>query len=480
MVFSSITFLFYFLPLFLIIYFICPWKNAWLLAASLLFYAWGEAEYVVLLLCSIALNYGFGLCIHDARTRSRLPLALGIISNIALIGYFKYFNFMINNFSEVAIWQGFEPITVTTIHLPLGISFFTFQAISYLVDVHRGDAPVEKNPLSLAMYISMFPQLIAGPIVRFKTVSDQIKCRELSAANIRRGVEIFIIGLAQKVLIANTVAGPADAIFALSGEELSTSAAWLGIVCYTLQIYYDFAGYSNMAIGLGLFLGFSFPQNFNYPYFAQSITEFWRRWHISLSTWFRDYLYIPLGGNRVSPLRTYINLSLVFVLVGLWHGAYWTFIVWGLYHGTFLVIERIGLDGLISRTWRPLRHSYSLLVVMIGWVIFRSENIHQALAYIRALVGWGSVEAKGVLLGTHGSNALILAICIGVFFSVPVLPARNDWVSYIRSIPTHSIRLRLLRYGLLATYLVFLGGLLALTTIVLASGTYNPFIYFRF
>lgn len=480
MVFSSITFLFYFLPFFLVIYFVCPWKNVWLLTASLIFYAWGEAEYVVLLLCSIAINYGFGLCIDEARTRSRLPLALGIASNIALLAYFKYFNFILDNFNEVARWQGFELIVVSTVHLPLGISFFTFQAITYLVDVQRGDAPVEKNPLSLAVYISMFPQLIAGPIVRYKTIADQIKCRELSTENLRRGIEIFIIGLAQKVLIANTVAGPADAIFALSGEELSTSAAWLGIVCYTLQIYYDFAGYSNMAIGLGLLLGFDFPKNFNYPYFAQSITEFWRRWHISLSTWFRDYLYIPLGGNRVSPLRTYINLALVFILVGFWHGAYWTFIVWGLYHGAFLVLERIGLGALLSRMWRPLRHAYLLLAVMIGWVIFRSESLHQAFVYLKALGGWSSVESGRVLLGALGSNALIIAICAGVLFSVPILATRGDWVRDLRLKPAPSIRLLLLRHSLPAAYFACLGGLLTLAAMNLASGTYNPFIYFRF
>ncbi len=474
MIFSSITFLFYFLPVFLILYFISPFKNTVLLIASLLFYAWGEVGYTLLLLVSIAVNFIFGLLIdrtqNAERRTQKILLVLGIACNLLLLGYFKYFNFLTDNISFLS--------TEKTVHLPLGISFFTFQAISYLFDVYRKEAKVEKNIFNLALYISMFPQLIAGPIVRFKTVAEQIHNRVSTLDNISKGVRIFIVGLAQKALIANTVAVVADDVFALNEATLTTATAWLGAICYAFQIYFDFAGYSNMAIGLGLVMGFTFPKNFNYPYISQSITEFWRRWHMSLSSWFRDYLYIPLGGNRVSPLRTYINLMLVFLLCGLWHGAAWTFIIWGIYHGLFLIIERLGLSALLKMLPRPIRHAYALFIIIMGWVIFRADNVEHLSYFIQSMFGFGKGETVELVYSSYLSHSLLTTLTIGVVFSMPVfvlLKARlksklmeNNKAQAIES------------YIMPVFFEVFYVSIFLLSLLNVASGSYNPFIYFRF
>ncbi len=469
MIFSSITFLFYFLPLFLILYFSLPFKNTVLLVASLLFYAWGEVGYTLLLLVSIAVNFTFGLLIEKnvEKKHKKLMLSFGIVSNLLLLGYFKYFNFLTDNISFFS--------TQKTVHLPLGISFFTFQAISYLFDVYRKQAKVEKNIFHLALYISMFPQLIAGPIVRFKTVAKQIHQRSHSLGKTSIGLRIFIIGLAQKALIANTVAVVADDVFALNETTLSIASAWLGAICYTFQIYFDFAGYSNMAIGLGLIMGFSYPKNFNYPYISQSITEFWQRWHISLSSWFRDYLYIPLGGNRFSPLRTYMNLMLVFCLCGLWHGAAWTFIIWGIYHGVFLILERAGLKNLLNKLWQPLCHIYTLFIVIIGWVIFRAENLHQLNYYLKTMLGLNKNLSMEFSYNTYVNNSLLTTLIFAVIFSLPVftLYAKLKQKIQIKNKPILNFVTTL---NLELFYLI----VFLLSLINIASGSYNPFIYFRF
>jgi alginate O-acetyltransferase complex protein AlgI len=364
----------------------------------------------------------------------------------------------------------------SNVHLPLGISFFTFQAISYLIDIYRKEAKVEKNIFNLALYISMFPQLVAGPIVRFKTVAEQIHHRVINIEQAVIGIKIFIIGLAQKVLLANSFADPADAIFSLSEATLTTATAWLGSICYSFQIYFDFAGYSNMAIGLGLIMGFTFPKNFNYPYISQSITEFWRRWHISLSTWFRDYLYIPLGGNRKSNIRTYINLMTIFVLCGLWHGAAWTFIIWGVYHGFFLIVERLKLNQFLATVWRPIRHIYTLIVVIVGWVIFRAENFEHLIYFLKSMFAIDSGVSLIYTFLSYISNSLISALILGCLFSSPL------YTFFEKFIKLNNVNLSLtLRFiSITIIYELFYIFLFLCSIMLSASGSYNPFIYFRF
>jgi alginate O-acetyltransferase complex protein AlgI len=435
----------------------------------LLFYAWGEVGYTLLLLVSIGFNYLFGiLIVQNSKSikLQRLVLGFGILINLLLIGYFKYFNFTVTNLLGIKL--------ESEVHLPLGISFFTFQAISYLVDVYRKQAKVEKNIFNLALYISMFPQLIAGPIVRFKTVAEQIHVRTHSLNNVVLGLKIFIIGLAQKALIANTVAEPADAIFALNEATLTTATAWLGSICYSLQIYFDFAGYSNMAIGLGLIMGFTFPKNFNYPYISQSITEFWRRWHMSLSSWFRDYLYIPLGGNRFGPVRTYMNLLIVFLLCGLWHGAAWTFIIWGVYHGLFLVLERLAFTKILNKTWRPIRHIYTIMIVLIGWIIFRAENFHHLNYFLKAFFGFGVGDTIVYSYLSYLSNSLLIVLLSGAVFSMPIFLIFSNALSH----QTRPLNIR--KVAMFSILEIFYISILLLSLLNIASGSYNPFIYFRF
>lgn len=467
MVFSSITFLFYFLPLFFALYFITPFKNTVLLFFSLFFYAWGELGYVALMLFSIAMNHAFGILIARKNKHQLLFLSLGITCNLLLLTYYKYFNFLTETVTGTAD---------SAIHLPLGISFFTFQAISYLIDVRRGDAQVEKNVFNLGLYISMFPQLIAGPVVRFKTVASQINNRHSTLEGVHNGIRIFIIGLAQKVLIANPVALPADQIFSLGESELTTALAWLGSLFYSLQIYFDFAGYSNMAIGLGLIIGFTFPENFSHPYVSQSITEFWRRWHKSLSGWFRDYLYIPLGGNRKGKFRTYCNLFIVFLLCGFWHGAAWTFIIWGCYHGFFLVIERLKLNAWLSVTWRPIRHLYLLLVVLFGWVIFRAENFSHLTYYLKAMLGFTNTQnSNPYYLYSYLSNSTLTVVVLGIIFSMPIYKTAQTMAAKFQQ------KDQLFGSSVIKiSFEVFFLFAFALSLSFVASGSYNPFIYFRF
>jgi alginate O-acetyltransferase complex protein AlgI len=479
LVFSSLTFLTVFLPLVLTFYFLLPvWlKNPFLLLCSLFFYAWGEVFFVFAMLASIAFNYGMGLWIARAggALSSRLAVSLAVLGNLFFLGFYKYANFIVANLNDLSIDMGGTPIHLAEVHLPIGISFFTFQAMSYVIDVRRGEAPVQKNPLNLALYISLFPQLIAGPIVRYHDIARQLVDRRLDIDEIAEGIRRFIIGLAKKVLIANTLSGPADKIFGLGADQLTPAIAWLGVVCYTFQIYFDFSGYSDMAIGLGRMFGFRFLENFEYPYISQSIREFWRRWHISLSSWFRDYLYIPLGGNRGSKARTGLNLLLVFFLCGLWHGASWTFVIWGLYHGVFLVLERTRFGASLATAPRPVRHLYTLLVVIVGWVFFRSETFAQGTAYLAAMAGFAQGDGIVEHFGLHWNNEILLYLIVATIGSTPVLPWLHGKLGGMkwrqRGLPQLGLDLAS------RAALVFL---LVLSAMSLALQTHNPFIYFRF
>lgn len=459
MLFTEPAFLFYFLPLLLGLHWLVPQpaRNPLLLLASLFFYAWGEPVHVLLLLSSIAFNAAVGRRVAD----DRRWLAFGVAGNVALLGWFKYAGFLAN----------VAGLDVPTPGLPIGISFFTFQAISYLVDVSRGEAEAPRDPMRVALYISLFPQLIAGPIVRFRDIASQLEDRRTTAEGFASGIQRFTLGLGKKMLIANTLAVPADSIFALPTSELDLATAWLGVACYSLQIYFDFSGYSDMAIGLGRMFGLEFKENFRHPYESRSVREFWRRWHISLSTWFRDYVYIPLGGGQRSPLRVALNLWAVFLLCGLWHGASWNFLLWGGYHGAFLALERMtgrspsGIAGWL----------YSALVVSAGWVLFRAETLPQVWEIWQAMAGLGGAThgaAEAVwLLDTPVALALIVA-AVGAtsapsrladrisnrLRSAPIAAA-GAW----RSAQTLSILCLLLACG-----------------IRMASGAYDPFIYFRF
>lgn len=474
MTFSSITFLFYFLPLTLALYFATPWKNAALFAASLLFYAWGEPVYVVLLLASIALNHAFAGAI--ARTRNPALFWAGIAANLAAIIWFKYAGFAMDALARLISRFGVELAFDAPTHLPLGISFFTFQAISLLIDIRRGDAAAPKSVLDTGLYIAFFPQLIAGPIVRFKSICEQIKSRRHDLEKFSAGAMVFTLGLAQKTLLANSFAPIADAAFDLpEGAGLSAAAAWTGLLAYSLQIYFDFAGYSNMAIGMGRMFGFELPRNFDYPYTAQSVTEFWRRWHMTLSQWFRDYLYIPLGGNRGPRWRTYANLWIVFLLCGLWHGASVNFVLWGAWHGAFLCLERAILEKRLNAAPALLRRLYLVLAVMLGWTLFRAETLADAGAYWRSLVGMG--EGALFRVGDIAPDGALSIFILGVLVAQwPVAGA-----PLVRLASMRAARFAPARGDALYVWSqLAIAALLIASAATLAGGAYNPFIYFRF
>jgi alginate O-acetyltransferase complex protein AlgI len=482
MVFSSVIFLFCFLPLVLAAYWIAPRRarNGMLLVASLIFYAWGEVFYVGVMLASIAMNYAFGLWVDGARggRGEKRAMAIAVIANLGLLGWFKYANFLVENVNRLLTGDPGSPLQLAPVHLPLGISFFTFHALSYLIDVRRGVSPPMRNPANMALYIALFPQLIAGPIIRFHDIAASILQRDSRLSDVAAGVRRFIIGLGKKVLIANIVGRAADSIFEIPAGQLTPGLAWLGALSYALQIYFDFSGYSDMAIGLGRVFGFRIRENFEHPYLSRSVTEFWRRWHISLSTWFRDYLYIPLGGNRNGSGRTHLNLLIVFLLCGLWHGASWTFVVWGLYHGGFLVLER-GFRGRSLRVWSPLAHAATLLVVLVGWVIFRAETLSQAGAFLAAMAGQASGTGTEWYLEMYLDPVFAMAFAAGLVGSVPWLPALvRAWRAAVAR-----------SQGGRRTALDALGQLAALAALVavglasamqLSIATHNPFIYFRF
>jgi alginate O-acetyltransferase complex protein AlgI len=481
LLFTEPTFLFLFLPLLLALYFATfsrahgAYANWLLLAASIIFYAKGGGPFTWLMLASIAFNYWMAIVVDRARGtgRDRMWLGLAVALNLFVLGVFKYANFFADNVNALLGAMHAGPITVPRVVLPIGISFFTFHAISYIVDVYRRDAIAQKSPVHAALYLLLFPQLIAGPIIRYRDIADQLARRTVRLDDFAYGIRRFVIGLGKKVLIANTVAAPADRIFALPAAGLSTPLAWLGIACYTLQIYFDFSGYSDMAIGLGRMFGFRFPENFRWPYIAASVQEFWRRWHMSLSTWFRDYLYVPLGGNRVSPAKRYRNLVTVFFLCGLWHGASWNFVIWGLWHGTFLVAERVARSRNNSPTHQltnspisPVSHLYTLLVVIVGWVFFRADTLGGAVAFLNAMAGFGAAQQTPFTVSFFLTPDVWLALVAGVIGSTPWVPALAARWRHVRVLEPISA--------------LALVALLVTSILHVAARTYNPFIYFRF
>ncbi len=484
MVFSSAAFLFYFFPVVLALYFPVVahkrLRNYVLLGASLFFYAWGESEYTLIMLLSILANYFLGIWVYNEheKGKSKTAITAAISFNILLLVIFKYTNFIVDNLNPLLADFGIPTIKIGAVHLPIGISFFTFHCISYIMDIYRKQTPPQRSLPNTALYISLFPQLVAGPIIRYKDICGQLTDRYVSLERFSKGVNRFIIGLGKKVLIANVVALPADKIFNIPSEHLTTPVAWLGIFCYTLQIYFDFSGYSDMAIGLANMFGFKFMENFNYPYISRSIREFWRRWHISLSTWFRDYLYIPLGGNRVGPARNYFNLFMVFFLCGLWHGASWNFIIWGLFHGAFSVIERTALGKMLERS-RIVSHAYCMLVVMVAWVFFRAETFPEAFAFIKAMFGAASGSGVEWHVGLFMNAKLALVLVLGVIGVTPIIP----WLKAFRDRTLARKALGPFMADDAVEFVVSLGLMpcvFVLCAMSLASGTHNPFIYFQF
>jgi alginate O-acetyltransferase complex protein AlgI len=483
MVFSSPLFLFLFLPVVLTVYFLLPGlraRNGWLLLVSLFFYAWGEPAFIFLLLVSTLLNFWFGQWVErsEAVSERKKAVAVAVTVNVGFLALFKYAGLAVASLNVPLKFAGLGSLPVPHIALPIGISFFTFHALSYIIDIYRRKWRAARDPRDVALYIFFFPQLIAGPILRWNAIAPQLERRQFHSEVFAEGVRRFVGGLAKKMIIANAVALPADQIFALSPNELSPATAWFGIVCYTIQIYFDFSGYSDMAVGLGKMFGFAFIENFQFPYTAQSIREFWRRWHISLSTWFRDYVYIPLGGNRVSETRNRLNLVAVFFLCGLWHGASWTFVVWGFYHGIFLVLERTGWGAVLEKLPRPLRHGYALLAVVLGWVLFRANSFPQATGYFSALFGLGQ-PAHALPLARYAGNEALCALCLGTAFSLPLWgAAKNAGAKIGGFLPARG---RKIYFGLgQVVEIVLVVVLLLISAAWLAGGTYNPFIYFRF
>ena len=468
MLFSSVPFLFYFLPAVLLVYFLVPKraKNGVLLLSSLVFYGWGEPRYLPVMLVSILQGYIFGRLIERFRDtrRAKLFLVLSVLLSLGTLAYFKYADFMIANLNALTGLSA----PLLRLALPVGISFYTFQILSYTVDVYRGTVPAQRNFIDLAAYIAMFPQLIAGPIVRYSDIAVQLKTREHSVSEAAAGARRFILGLAKKILLANLL-GELVSSFRASAD-LSVLYYWLGAIAFTLQIYYDFSGYSDMAIGLGRMFGFHFLENFNYPYVSRSVTEFWRRWHISLSTWFRDYVYIPLGGNRCSRARNILNLFLVWALTGLWHGANWTFIAWGLWFFVLLIGEKFLWGKALSRLPSLLQHVYAMLLVILSWVLFRADDIGAALCYMAAMFGRAPAlcDSRAVYYALEFWPELLLC-CIAA------LPVKNLLETALEKRNTKLSRGILIVGPKLASL-----ALLALSYCRLVTGSFNPFIYFRF
>lgn len=466
MVFSSTIFLCVYLPLVLLGYYICPKKgrNLFLLIVSLVFYAWGEPKYVFLMIFSILVNYIFGRLMdkhRENKKRLKLMLVLSVVIDIGLLSVFKYTDFIITNVNAI-FGANFDLLNIA---LPIGISFYTFQAMSYTIDVYRNDVRVQKNLIDFGMYITMFPQLIAGPIVRYADVQDQLADRSVTTADFSEGVMRFVVGLGKKVLLANQMGAVWSDIYALGGD-VSALMAWTGAIAYTFQIYFDFSGYSDMAIGLGRMFGFKFPENFRYPYQSVSITDFWRRWHITLSTWFKEYLYIPLGGNRCGLARQALNLLIVWSLTGFWHGAGWNFVMWGLYYFVILFIEKLFLLKALDKLPKLFRHVYALLLIVIGWVIFASDDVGVLLPYLGSMFG-ANGAVGGMDVYTLFTKAVLLIICCVASTELPkrlflsATGAMNEKAAFtIKSVMTIA--------------------LLALSMILLIGDSYNPFLYFRF
>ncbi len=471
MVFSSIEFIFYFLPVVLLVYYLVPKvaKNIVLLIASLVFYAWGAPDFICIFIISMICNFMITNKMHrttDVKKRKGW-LVVSLVLNIGILAYFKYMNFFVDNLNALLQLTNHNALNITRIALPIGISFFTFQSISYTVDVYRKVSEPLRHWYDYMLYISLFPQLIAGPIIRYNTIADQLVNRDITMEDRVAGFYRFAIGLGKKVLIANSVAVVADEVFAMNYGSMSSGTAWIGILAYTFQIYFDFSGYSDMAIGIGRMLGFRFSENFNVPYISQSISEFWRRWHMTLGGFMKEYLYIPLGGNRISPARTYLNLAIVFFISGLWHGASWNFVLWGLFHGTFLILDRLFMRDVLKKMGRVPSVVLTFLVVVLGWVLFRAETLGDAVGYYKALFAFRG-GATAVF-----SPQFFLFFVLALFFSfIPMLKVGDRWLSLVFS-GVCSKKMTIFLFCITITLFFLSVGALAVTD-------FNPFIYFRF
>ena len=468
MVFSSIFFLFYFLPTILLIYYIVPrkFKNTVLFIASLIFYGWGEPIYITIMIFSTVVDYTHGILIEryrDHRLKAKLILLSSIIINLSLLCFFKYADFFIQNIN-IVLNTNFDYFNLP---LPIGISFYTFQTMSYTIDIYLNKSPVQKNIISFGAYVALFPQLIAGPIVQYNTIADQLDNRKENTTQFTQGIERFVIGLGKKVLLANNIGMLWDEIQGLQMSDMTVFTAWLGIIAFSFQIYFDFSGYSDMAIGLGKMFGFDFLENFNYPYISQSITEFWRRWHISLGAWFRDYVYIPLGGNRVGVLKLFRNIGIVWFLTGFWHGASWNFILWGIYFGVIIGLEKGFILNILDRVHPIIRHIYALVLILFGWVLFSFEDIGSGLQYFKIMSGFKDLALYDqrflYYFTSYGFVLILLVLC-----STPILKTVLGMLKK--------------KYEKLETILFSLSLLLIMIFSIayLVDSTYNPFLYFRF
>jgi len=457
--------MFIYLPVMLALYYFSPlrWRCIVLFIVNLIFYGWGEPIYVSLMLFSTLADYIFGMLVDKYRSNDKLArrfVLCSVIVNLGLLFFFKYIDFFITNLALIPAFSSLKPLGIA---LPIGISFYTFQTMSYTIDVYRNDAPVQKNIIKFGDYVALFPQLIAGPIVRYKDVADQLNEREHSVDKFASGVQRFIVGLAKKVLLANNIGMLWDIYKATPTAELTTLGAWLGIIAFSFQIYFDFSGYSDMAIGLGRMIGFEFLENFNYPYISKSITEFWRRWHISLGTWFREYVYIPLGGNRKGTLRTFINIFLVWAITGFWHGASWNYLLWGLYYAILLMLEKAFLLDWLEKAPTFISHVYTLIIVVIGWALFAIEDLTSCLAYISAMFGGGagfSSPSVSYYFMSYLPSLIVMALA-----STPL------GVRLMSRLPVKGRRVAIP---------VLIALVLLVSTAYLVDATYNPFLYFRF
>ena len=467
MVFSSVLFLFFYLPVVLLVHYLSPakWRNAVLLVFNLIFYGWGEPIYILLMVFTILVDYADGLLVARFKERgqdgaARAAVAAAIVINLALLFFFKYWDFIAGSLAAVGL--NFMP--TLNLRLPIGISFYTFQTMTYPVDVYRGDAKPQRSVVRFGTFVTLFPQLIAGPILKYKELADQVDERSWSVEQFASGVQVFVVGLAKKVLLANNIGMLWDSYKAMDPSQLTVAGAWLGVLAFALQIYFDFSGYSDMAVGMGRMLGFEFLRNFNYPYISKSVTEFWRRWHISLGSWFREYVYIPMGGNRVGRLRLCFNLMVVWGLTGIWHGASWNFLLWGLYFGVLIIAEKLFLLKLVEKLPAALQHLYTLFLVLVSWAIFGLEDFSHMAAYMAAMFGGAGGGLADSAFGYY-LRSYVPMLVIGGVASVPL--ARGLW----DKLPAKAERLVL--------PVLLLAGLV-LCTAYLVDSTYNPFIYFNF
>ena len=467
MLFSSQVFLYFFLPITLIIYYLSPrkFRNFILLVASLVFYAWGEPVYILIMLFSTVFDYVNGLLIdkfqkENKNRYAKIVLIVSVVGNLSILGFFKYSNFLITNLNSLFHFD----LSLLSIALPIGISFYTFQTMSYTIDVYKKNVEAQKNLISFATYVTLFPQLIAGPIVKYRDVRESLENRKENISDFSEGVKRFILGLFKKVMLANNIGFLWESINAIPNQEMSVILAWIGAICFTLQIYYDFSGYSDMAIGLGKMFGFHFLENFNFPYLSKSIAEFWRRWHISLGSWFKEYVYIPLGGNRKGMKRTIINLLIVWFLTGLWHGASWNFVVWGLYFGVLLILEKLFLAKFLAKMPKLFQHIYTMFFVIISWVIFASPTLSDGLEYLKVMFDFGGVFINQEVLYLLSSHFVLFVACIlgctTIFKNIREKLKKKKWFYLVDSI-------------------LFLG-MFILSLTFLVGATYNPFLYFRF